>query len=272
MTDRHGCVLWLPLSSHATPASRPATPTAWSAADRPLSASADSAAMGAAAGAARSRRWRCAPPVTSGASELAQRSWLLSPAGAAAVLLLARLRPASAATADAVAARWRRQRRRGSWHSPSARPGLQPPQALALRRRAPGRHIFASTQERRKRGGFRVRVGWHTDGVHGGRKERVLAHPEAERSCESRDQPVTTTSLGAAPDWRGGSHTSLRTAAWGRWGVGGGSAAVRWSVWVCGGATASESAWDSCGGQIGCRRGLGLRRPKAALGCAGGGV
>ena len=85
--------------------------------------------------------------------------------------------------------RWRRA---GAVSAAEAR-GIRHPRVRACspRNRWPcedERPCVATTQERRKRGGFRVRVGWHTDGVRGGRKERVLAHPLRPRgAARARD-------------------------------------------------------------------------------------
>ena len=69
------------------------------------------------------------------------------------------------------------------------------------------------------------------------------------RSRRRVHTPSTCRSLESTDNGR-------RTEGGGKWGPGGGSATVRWFVWVCGGATTSESVSDSCGHRIGCRRGL----------------
>ena len=91
--------------------------------------------------------------------------------------------------------------------------GPAAPAPLALRRRAPAAHFLRqdrrTSEARRFFRARRVAGGAHAWSPCGGRKERVLAHPEAVRSCENRDQPVTTTTRSTVPAWEGGSHTSL---------------------------------------------------------------
>ena len=66
-----------------------------------------------------------------------------------------------------------------------------------------------TTQTFRKRGVFRTTCGFLTCGTHNDPKQRASAPLEVMEATNGPSPAVTSTTPSAAPNWRGGSHTSL---------------------------------------------------------------